>query len=498
MLGNMKIRTYLVIVAVAPALVALVLGGWILNMERARYVQLEQSEVLLGLAFRLDTALAEIDAERSLAVDAVNGREVAPEALSARSTALDTLLAELPLAEFPTDARSAVDGLRTRLAEREALHQTILGGTLTPLEVLDLYSDESAALIDTVSALFARVEEAQLQRQLVGLLSLIEAQEHSLREKLIGAAGLTEGRFSGALMDRFESNVQARRAYLRTFAQYGRPAQVAVLNEFTGSDTQARLDGYREAMLRQGLFGTPEGVTREDWARTLGAKMSRLVELEAGIRSGLMADIAKLQADTASALTATLAALAVTYVIIGALFFAVARQLGQRTGAIIAAVRALSEGDYGAEMPAVNRSEMGQIASALRVFQGELREKVERERAALREDRTRAEAAQRRAELADRLRTSLAQTVEAAVLGEFSGRVTTDLGDEDLVRLAETVNGLMRTVDAGLQDIEGMLEAIASADLTASMTGTQAGAFERLRRSASRTVAELTEVVTVI
>ncbi|MEO1540706.1 MAG: methyl-accepting chemotaxis protein [Pseudomonadota bacterium] len=502
----MKIRTYLVLVAMAPSLAAVILGGWLVNVERLRYQQLAQSQETLTVVAGVGTVLNAIQAERYLtAATMVDRGLVGPEDLprqrdevEERIGALRIALSSVAAGVIPAEVAKALDRVDTVLADRLALTTLVDSGTASTEQILDAYEQETTALITAISSLLAKVQEPQLQRDLIALLSLVEAREHSARERFIGMVGLSEGRFAGDLLDRFEREVQAQTAHFRIFGQYASSDQVALLTEIRGTETWDRLAQYRTSIETEGLFGAPSGVTVPDWVRVTGAKILALADVEDLVQGALGEEIADLRADTSSALTATLAALGATFVIITALFFILARQLGFRTDAIIAAVRALSEGDYAARMPGVNRSEMGEIAQALHVFQRELREKVEREEAALRKDREQAEQTRRRADVTERLRSSLSEAVEAAALGEFGGRVRTDLEDEDLVRLAETVNGLMQTVDAGFQDIERMLEAIASADLTVSMTGTQGGAFERVRRSATRTVDELTGVVTMI
>ncbi|MEO1424211.1 MAG: hypothetical protein AAFV09_13705, partial [Pseudomonadota bacterium] len=62
----MKIRTYLVLVAMAPSLAAVILGGWLVNVERLRYQQLAQSQETLTVVAGVGTVLNAIQAERYL------------------------------------------------------------------------------------------------------------------------------------------------------------------------------------------------------------------------------------------------------------------------------------------------------------------------------------------------------------------------------------------------------------------------------------------------
>jgi methyl-accepting chemotaxis protein len=73
------------------------------------------------------------------------------------------------------------------------------------------------------------------------------------------------------------------------------------------------------------------------------------------------------------------------------------------------------------------------------------------------------------------------RVVEAAANGDFSARVTATFAEPELSKLEDGLNRLASSVEDGLQSVHHVLEALGHNDLTARVTGNQAGAFAALR-----------------
>jgi len=85
--------------------------------------------------------------------------------------------------------------------------------------------------------------------------------------------------------------------------------------------------------------------------------------------------------------------------------------------------------------------------------------------------------------------------VEAAIAGDFSRRLAVE-GREGFFRvLAERMNALMETSDAGLGEVVRVLGALAECNLTESIHGEYAGTFGKLKADSNRTVANLTRTI---
>ena len=158
------------------------------------------------------------------------------------------------------------------------------------------------------------------------------------------------------------------------------------------------------------------------------------------------------------------------------------------------AMRRLAEGDLETEVPSAGRrDEIGRMAKAVEIF----RDSGRRVRAM-----TAAEAAsdeQRRTDRAammGRLQRDFGNVVEAAVKGDFSRRVAASFADDELNRLADSVNELVETVDRGVSETGRVLTALAAMDISKRVEGAFEGAFLRLKDDTNAVADKLIEIVT--
>ena len=100
-----------------------------------------------------------------------------------------------------------------------------------------------------------------------------------------------------------------------------------------------------------------------------------------------------------------------------------------------------------------------------------------------------------RAEMMQALQRSFGEVVDAAASGDFSRRVSAEFADGELNRLAESVNGLVATVDGIISEAGQALSALANTDLTHRMSGEYDGALGQLRDDTNAVAERLTEIV---
>jgi methyl-accepting chemotaxis protein len=157
-----------------------------------------------------------------------------------------------------------------------------------------------------------------------------------------------------------------------------------------------------------------------------------------------------------------------------------------------ASMRQLADGDLDVALDAAGAgSELGQMAQALEVFRtnGKAVQAMDAEKGAA--QRLEAE----RSAVRDALQAEVEKVVAAAVAGDFSVRIATDYGSDDLNAFAQSVNHLMSTVDGGLAETGMVLAALAEADLSRRMQGEYQGAFGRLKEDTNAAADKFTEVV---
>ena len=88
--------------------------------------------------------------------------------------------------------------------------------------------------------------------------------------------------------------------------------------------------------------------------------------------------------------------------------------------------------------------------------------------------------------------SEVATIVQAAANGDFSKRIAVDGKDGFLRQLAESMNEVMGTSEAGIQEVVRVLGALAKGDLTHTITREFQGSFAQLKQDANATVAQLT------
>ncbi|SFC51848.1 HAMP domain-containing protein [Devosia psychrophila] len=94
------------------------------------------------------------------------------------------------------------------------------------------------------------------------------------------------------------------------------------------------------------------------------------------------------------------------------------------------------------------------------------------------------------------LQRDIGSVVGAAIEGDFTGRVGTNLHDPELRHLAQNVNDLVESVDRGLTETGSVLAALARADLSQRMQGDYKGAFAQLKANTNSVAEQLGQIVT--
>ena len=169
-----------------------------------------------------------------------------------------------------------------------------------------------------------------------------------------------------------------------------------------------------------------------------------------------------------------------------------ARSIARPIRQITARMSALAGNELDAAIPYLGRTdEIGDMAAAVQVFRQNAIEVSELNQA----ERIRTGQTRERAAAMAALVTELGQVVDAAVLGDFSHRITKSFADADLVGVAASVNALVDTVDRGLTETGAVLSALARTDLTMRVAGDYSGAFAKLRDDTNAVVDNLTHVV---
>ena len=188
---------------------------------------------------------------------------------------------------------------------------------------------------------------------------------------------------------------------------------------------------------------------------------------------------------TMTALTALAIAAAAMVGLYLAISFIVTKPLRMLTSTAVK----LTTNDFDVEIRGISRTdELGEMARAIGVFR-ENGLKVQ----ALNQEKTASDKAS--AQMMEDLGISFGQVVDAAIAGDFSGRVDTSFDDEELNQLATSINKLVATVDNGLNQTGHVLAALAASDLTQRVEGNFMGAFAKLKENTNSVADNFSEII---
>jgi len=144
-------------------------------------------------------------------------------------------------------------------------------------------------------------------------------------------------------------------------------------------------------------------------------------------------------------------------------------------------IRAVAANNFDVSIPFMGKSdEIGDMAKAVGVF---------RENGLAVVQMGTREAAQRAKN--DELQTRMSSVVAAAAAGDFSHRIEKDFGDANLNAVANNVDGLLASVDAGINEMRTVMGNLAEGVLTRTMNGRYNGAFAELQTNVNGTMDSL-------
>ncbi|MEM1314231.1 MAG: methyl-accepting chemotaxis protein [Pseudomonadota bacterium] len=157
------------------------------------------------------------------------------------------------------------------------------------------------------------------------------------------------------------------------------------------------------------------------------------------------------------------------------------------------AAQRMASGDYAVAIDGRERTdEIGQLAVSVEGLRAALSE-GEADREALRQAEADAQAAQDR--MLQELREGVNEVVDSAISGDLSARVEATFDAPELQSLAEAVNRLQDRISAFLDDVQGLLAAMARRDLTHGMETGWEGRYGAIAESAGQSLGALGEAL---
>ena len=352
---------------------------------------------------------------------------------------------------------------------------------------LGYYTTSIHELIEILSVSIDDVDSTATVEALIALESLVRAKEAAGLERATGAAVFSTKTVDGDILSRLSNLIGTQSALLFEFQELGSPEVNAAFEQNMADNDLKTFRDYRQLMLDGASNpGVLDSVTPSQWFAASTDRINRLHKIEQLADDDVVALANSINTSARLNLIWTISLNVGVIVLSLVLAWLVARSIVPPIRHLTETMTKLSEGDTSVGIDAVDqKDEIGDMARAVQVF----KDNAIKVAAMSEEENARIETARVRAEAMSELIDSLGMSVDAAVEGDFSRRVSLSASEQDLQKVADNVNQLLSTTDTALGEIGQVLSALAEKDLTRRVTATYAGAFEALR-SDTNSVAE--------
>jgi methyl-accepting chemotaxis protein len=256
----------------------------------------------------------------------------------------------------------------------------------------------------------------------------------------------------------------------------------------------------------------------------LSDKARKAVHEFTDTQTALMANIDEEVSNNASSTSNQMIAVGLSALVLGlALAYLIARSIVRPVKGLTGGMHELADGNFDVVLPGLERrDEIGEIARAVEAFKVKSAQKAKAEaeanadrelkEAAAKAERDRiaaeARAAQEKeaaaardaatAKVMEEFDAAVGGIAKAAMAGDFTQRVPLD-GKQGVIRnLAEAMNAMCDNIGKVMDDLVGMMGALAEGDLTRRIDADYHGAFGTLKNSANATASKLAETVAEI
>ncbi len=390
-------------------------------------------------------------------------RQATDEAFAAMEAALTDI--------SPRVVNAFAGQFETMRADRDEIHamrERVDGLGATVPEMASLYTEAIQHIITTIKGIKAYAPTTEMTAYAEAYLNLIKAKEAAGVERAMGAAGFGAGEFAPGVYANMLRLQGTQETEIDAFTRLAPQHSVDDLNLSMTAEIVEPFEHMREVARLSPFGGDLEGITAPDW---FGASTARIDALK-HVEDTLIADM-RLSADAYSTYEIRLLiieAAALFVVVLSAVFMAwrSGTRISTGIGRIDEAMRKLTNEDYDFEMvDADKRDEIGDMARAMVVFQGNALE-----RAKLREESDQAGAL--RAERQTRIDTMIATfRSESGALLDAVGQntETMDSAVQALNGVAELSRDQVATTSTASEDASSNVQTVAAAteELTASV-----------------------------
>lgn len=514
-LGNLKIRARILIVAIIPALAFL---GVTINDNLERYRAAAQANAVAHMATMapvISGLIHEVQRERATSVGFVGSagkgefgglvdkQRLVTDAAMARYTAL-------ALDKTEGAERSELNELAAKASENlqrlAAVRQDVTKLTINVPPLLDYFAETIASLLAVVDSMSSLTEDSQLSNRIVAYSALLQGKERAGQERAVGTAAFSAGRFFAANYQKFVSLGALQSADFALFNAYADPEGQRALQAVLTSEYSKLVDVQRSVALH-GPFGSKmSSVSGQDWYTSTTNRINALKTVDDQVGAEIQTFAATKAAAYEKALVLSLCVSVVLIILVTVLVAAIIRSITRPMNRLVTTMNALAAGhsDVGLDM-SVDRSEIGDMVRSVAVFRDNAIERrrleAEAEANRLQTETERAEREQQQAQEAADIQSAvdtLGIGLEALATGKLNYRLDTALP----ARLDKTrvdFNHAMERLEDAIMLVSSNAEAIAAGSSEIRTAANDlAQRTEQQAASVEETAAALEQITTTV
>jgi len=278
-------------------------------------------------------------------------------------------LDELDAAAVSVTLREGLKAAQGQLGGLPAMRGRVSGGDVSVADMAGYYSSTIGGLLNVIERMALIGDDAIVTRQITAYLAFLQAKERAGLERAFGANGFSQGRFSPAVLGRFQTLIGAQDAFLVIFHDFATEAEEAALTAVLSGQAAREVERMREIALNSGASGDTGGITGGQWFDTITQKIDGMKDVEDLLAEDLEAITEALRRaawrDFWVSLVVTVVLIGLTMVVVVLIRLSITRPLH----GITAVMGRLANQDYSTPIPALDQTdEVGDMARAVVVF----------------------------------------------------------------------------------------------------------------------------------
>lgn len=441
---KMKITQMISLAVGAGIIVGLLLGIVFAQKEIRREIQtiqdMKKTAALVELSTTLSSYVHEQQKERgaSAVFLSSNGARFGGEMRSQRLVTDRTLegvaraLEKLREVDTQNKLSTEVGVIEKKIDGLKSLRNRIDALSIPRPEAIAKYTNLNQQIIQMIGSFSEQVQHRELALDLILFSAYLSAKDHAGIERALGASGFAVG-FNANLKQNFSSRIVSQNALFEYYLAQASNQMRDNFQDILSSEPSRQVENFRQIALN----GTPDEVAKISpnvWFDTITKKINLLKAHENDIANQITEVSKEFLGSANDAIRNVAIVVSIGMVIAACLAFYLKSIINALFQSVLRPLKQLAGGDYNVEIPLEGKNELGQVATAIKVF---------KDYAKSREDAI----AERKAVL-DRIDRGLRELAE----GDFSHRIRHEF-PEQYERLRVDFNESITSISLALLEV---------------------------------------------